>query len=647
LKALATALALAIAAVAPAAKFTTQRFDVTLTIQPNGTLNVREEIAVTFTEPQRGLLRRLPAITRGRDDLVRRSQYQLLGVQADRGDGFAATPATSEALGGDWQIRIGRRDVLLNGPVTYRIDYKVLGAMTPFAGGDALGRRTELLWNVFPTNWPTVVPNGKVILAFPKPQPGILRARVLVGDLGTRQGLELEPGRQIGNRKVVAAEMSRTALHARLVQPLRPGQTMTIALALPGETVRPPAPEIEKQTPAPKPIVIPAEPPSLGARLAKATKPHAFNPVEGGAFVLPLLLIIPVWLWRQNRHFSEGPLVVQFDPPVGVGPSECGLILDRSVDSRDIVAGMLSLAQKGAATVRPHAVDRRTFTLSLKGMAHGRDLTEFEQTLYRVLETYGPNIDAATLRGRFGNDYRRLSVALLQTVHDRGLTATPGMTGQGCAMGCLFGAVILGVGVWLSVWISPLAMVGALFACLVTAIFVGTMSNLTEAGVRVRAHVRGLREFIRRADSDELSRMSETMPAQALYERLLPYAVAFGYVEQWAHAFRGMEIAPPDWFQAPYGGDTWTIYQISDLLVQEHAWSEAITLPPPIEAPSDKSFWTSGATSSFDSGTTFSSGDSGFSGSSDFGSSYDSSSGSFDSGASSGDGGGGGGGDSW
>lgn len=616
MKTLALVAFLGLAALAPAAKFTTQRFNVSMIVQADGTLIVREEIAITFTEPQRGLIRKLPAITRGRGNLLRRTQYELIGVQMNRGSGFGPAPAAPETTGGDWQIRIGRKDLFLDGKVTYLVDYKVRGGMTPIAGGQGLGKRTELQWNMLPTNWATTIDKGQVKITFPPPKPGILRAKIVVGDLGVRPGLEIEPGKVLKPSSNVKASLTKQVLTAELVRPLRPGQTMTVTLALPGDTVVAPAPEIAARTTEDGLLV--SNEPSL---------PEFSQTQMAAGAVLPFLPLIPLMMWRRKYKFREGPLVVQFDPPEGIGPSECGLLIDRSFDPRDVVAGILSLAQKGAAKVRPDESET-TFSISLLGPTRARGLTNFEETLYRILEPYGPDIEAETLKGNFGQDYQRLAASLRRNLHDRGLTQTPAMSGFGCGVGFLFALATMVLGFFATGTLFLFALCPALIAIVIGIVMISTMSNLTPEGTAVRAHIRGLREFIKRANVDEIKRMSVTMPAQALYERLLPYALIFGFVQQWAKAFEGMQLTTPEWFENTHSSDVWTMYQLNNLLIHDHAWNQAV-VPP---APSSSSSWTSGSSSSFDTGSSYSSGDSGFS-SSDSGSS--------------GSGGGGGGGDSW
>lgn len=597
----------ALAATASAAKFTTERFDVQMNIQADGTLMVREEISITFTEPQRGLIRKLPAITRGRGNLVRRTQYALIDVQMNRGSGFVKEASAPEMNGGDWQVRIGRKDKFFEGKVTYRIDYMVFGGMTPFEGGEGLGKRTELHWNMLPTNWATTIDAGRVQISYPPPKPGIVRALIIVGDRGLKQGLVIEPKRVLRPSSDIKARfITDRVLNAELVRPLRPGQTMTVTLALPGDTVIPPPPEIAERTT------------EGGITLPK------FSPErQATGAVLPFLPLIPLLMWRRKYRFHEGPMVVQFDPPEGVGPSECGLIIDRSFDPRDVVAGILSLAQKGAVKLRPHETEM-TFGIHLLGLMRTRDLTPFEVSLYAALEPYGPEIEPSTLKGNFGAAYQRLDAGLRSDLHDRGLSLTRGMSGFGCGVGCLFVLVTLAIGLVATGTLFLFALIPTVIAIVIGGVLIGTMSNLTPEGTRMRAHVKGLREFIRRADADEMRRMSQTMPAQALFERLLPYALVFGFVEQWTKAFEGMELLTPDWFEHSGQADYWTIQQMNNILIYDHAWNQAVVPPAP-----DTSSWSSGSTSSYDSGSSYSSGDSGFS-SSDSGS-----------------GGGGGGGDSW
>lgn len=48
-----------------------------------------------------------------------------------------------------------------------------------------------------------------------------------------------------------------------------------------------------------------------------------------------------------------GPMVVQFDPPEGLSGAATGALMDERVDTRDISAGIFSLAVKGYLGIEP------------------------------------------------------------------------------------------------------------------------------------------------------------------------------------------------------------------------------------------------------------------------------------------------------
>jgi hypothetical protein len=146
-------------------------------------------------------------------------------------------------------------------------------------------------------------------------------------------------------------------------------------------------------------------------------------------------------------------------------------------------------------------------------------------------------------------------------------------------------------------------------------------------GSKIRHELLGLKEFITRAREKELDYMSRVSPDQALFERMLPYAIAFGVAQQWAEAFRGIDLEVPEW----YGGQSgvaftdvlWATW-LMDLTTFDSNVQDAVSYTPPVEY------------SSSNDGGGWGGGDSGFS---DFGGGFDS--------GDVGGGGGGGGGDSW
>ncbi len=82
-------------------------------------------------------------------------------------------------------------------------------------------------------------------------------------------------------------------------------------------------------------------------------------------------------------------------------------------------------------------------------------------------------------------------------------------------------------------------------------IFAAIMPARTEAGARVREQVLGFEEFLRRVESENYKRIIIAQPE--LFDRYLPYAMAFGVEQKWARAFDGIYTQAPTWYTGSPG----------------------------------------------------------------------------------------------
>ena len=591
------------------AKFDTERFDASFDIASNGIVSVTETISVNFRERQHGLIRKIPFRTRSSAGAVRTVRISVEGVEANG----SPTKAQGKQDGGDFSIRIGSADAWVNGHVQYEIKYTIDGAITPIEKADELGKRTEFFWNLLPTNWPTDIPASTMTVTFPQPEAGRLVARVLAGPKGTKKGIQVEAGKpDVGRSDLIDVALKGNAVVVSLKDPLPSGQVVTAAVALPGNTVSPRVPIIQRPRTR-KSLDVPEGSPWLGLI---------------AAFPGVLVFFLARRLWPAR----ERPLVVKFDAPPGIGPSLSGTIIDGQVNPRDVVAGIVSLAQKGALKLHHPEQEGAGIQIELLGIERVRGLDYSEQSLYAGLSEYGDLVTSEMLRGSFGAKYQHTQALLMQDALERGLfTERSKLVG---GFGCLLVALTLLTVGGLCIFQPVFTVLGAVFSVIVGAIAISKVSYVTPQGQLVRRELQGLKEFITRANKDELNYMAKVDPNQALFEKLLPYAIAFDAVQQWTQAFQGIDLQMPDWYDAPmYGaGDIfWTTMLFNDLTYFGRDYGDAMSYSPPTD---------------FGTGGGFSSGDSAFGGDGGGGWS-DSGGGGFDGGFSGGDGGGGGGGDSW
>jgi hypothetical protein len=95
---------------------------------------------------------------------------------------------------------------------------------------------------------------------------------------------------------------------------------------------------------------------------------------------------------------------------------------------------------------------------------------------------------------------------------------------------------------------------------LILFVFAAIMPSLSVAGARAREAALGFKEFLGRVG---------TMPSVELFERYLPYAIAFGVQSSWSRVFENVYATPPDWYTGPLGTFSATSFghRISDLCI--------------------------------------------------------------------------------
>jgi uncharacterized membrane protein len=71
------------------------------------------------------------------------------------------------------------------------------------------------------------------------------------------------------------------------------------------------------------------------------------------------------------------------------------------------------------------------------------------------------------------------------------------------------------------------------------------MPARTPAGARAMERALGFKEFLSRVEEDRFKRM---ITSPGMFERFLPYAMAFRVESRWAKAFEGMSTEAPGWY---------------------------------------------------------------------------------------------------
>jgi len=492
------------------------RFDVSIVLDPSGTLRVTEEIAVTFFTPHHGIEREIPVSYRDP-----RGANVAIDVDPERIalDG-GPVPYTVRRVGRDLRLRIGDPDRTIVGTYTYTIAYAVDRAIV--FHDDYL----QLYWNATGNAWRIPIRQATATVSLPAAvDRATLSTISYVGPTGSSMR---------GNRATVS-EAGDLVFSA---EGLSPGEGLTIDVAIPRDQ-------------------LPIEEPSSAQRLLwfLAANRYAALPI------VALIGIIVLWL-RVGRDPRKGTIAPAFEPPRGMHPGEAGVLIDDRADLRDVSAMLIGLAVKGHMTIEEvdeteGLTDRvkeffgrsATDYRFVRRSASAEDLSDVEQRLFTALFD-AEHPDVRTLSSLENEFYRHLPTiksklygGLIEKGYyphnperTRRFYTSLGFLGvaAGAGIGFVSGSLYLGVAI---------ALCG-----LVVLAFSPIMPRKTRKGVRALEEVLGLAEYIRRAEIDRLEYHDAPEKNPELFGKLLPYAIALNLTSIWTKQFEGLLDEPPDWY---------------------------------------------------------------------------------------------------
>ena len=485
--------------------WTIDAFHADITVRPTGGLAIVETIDVDFADLQKhGIFRTIP--TRYRYDDLRDRRYAL-AVQSvtDR----AGRPWTYQLTTGDaaTQIKIGDAARTLSGKQSYRITYTVGGALNAFADHD------ELFWNVNGDQWE--VPARSVSATVTAPLGAIQRTACFEGPAGSRASCR-------------PSASERTDFTA--TRPLAPGEQLTIVIGLRSGAVSVGAPVLVDRP--------------RGIADFFSTSPPA-SAAAAAALVLGVLAVWWLWWTRgRDRGRPRGAVIAEYEPPEKLRPAQLGVLVDETADPRDLTATIVDLAVRGYLTITEHPKQglfgHTDWTLDRKKPCD--TLLPYECTLLDGLFAGGESVLLSTLKGTFRGTLAKAESQLYADATDRRwFVADPSRIRSAYAgLGCL--AVILAVGLafvlgsafgWGLVGLA-LVPAGALLVVMNRA-----MPARTETGAALFAQTLGFKRYMDTAETDRAAFAEK----EGLFTAYLPYAVMFGTVDKWIHAFAGLDIA--------------------------------------------------------------------------------------------------------
>lgn len=476
-----------------------QSYDVAINIQKDGRLVIDERIEYDFAAEQRhGIRRWIPL--RFKDG---EKQLQMSIANIDVSMDTTSVPFKISSSNGIDEIKIGDPNKTITGKHTYEIRYVIAGGMRYFNDHD------ELYWDAIGQNWEVPINRGSVVVTYPDNiASDVVKAACFTGAEGSAES----------DCQAVVTDQ-RTVV--KLLRPLNMGEGLTIVVGLPAGSVQKLLPQ----------EYVPFGETLLGKILI------LLGIIVGAVIAVLWYVVYPLWIVIRWYLYGRDPNVgidvtAYFDgPSVGsrnLSPAETGGLIDEKVDRRDLIAALVDLARRGYLKIEER--DKKDFYLLKRSRQKNTDsLADFEQ---KMLDVFFSTSDEVRIK-----DVKNITSELLEIENE-------------------IYAHLMSDGLFVK---NPkkvrdyyaLVTAGALMTfnvqlILISALFGNVMPRKTLAGAKAAHQARGLQNFL----TSQERQLNYQGDMQMLFEKLLPYAVAFGVEKNWIERFKGIgiEVQQPSWY---------------------------------------------------------------------------------------------------
>ncbi|MBK6564911.1 MAG: DUF2207 domain-containing protein [Saprospiraceae bacterium] len=481
-----------------ASDFNIKHYQTNVEVKASGILEITETIEVFFNEQRRGIFRKIPYryMMKGEEYALKIYDIEVENYHFQ-----------SDKSGNDVVIKIGHKDIFIEGKQTYIIKYKVKGA---FLFEDNF---TEFQWNVTGTNWPVAIESAGFGVYFD-------------GNLNlTKDDYFVNAGRAGTSDAFATAKFLQNKIIGNAEKVLEPGEGMTLYVKLPKDyIVRPGALEIWMQ--------------------------------KYGWLSLASLLFISLTgffyrLW--TKYGKDYPIIraVQYIPPKDLTPSEAGVIIDERADNVDVLALLPYWAHNGYILIKMMDKSRgKSDHQLIKVKDLPKEAPTYEHIIFDQLFSTGNEVLISSLENEFYETMTSAKTSLKQSLQSKDIYYPISIRYQ--LMTGVVSAILIAVGILLSFVFGILSVGIALgLAGGVGFIFTNYMVKKNHNGVRLYQETLGFKMFVKAAEKDKIERMLKDDPMY--FEKTLPYAMVFGYAKPWSKKFEGLLLEPPSWYVGPGG----------------------------------------------------------------------------------------------
>lgn len=513
-------------------KWEIDSFDTIIQINKNASVEITEKIVADFTnEAHRGIARFIPFEAEGYN-----SQISFLSAVNDKNENWITNIYESE---GYLNIEMTNpKDEYRTTIETFVLKYLAENVIL-FHNDEVIGNNEtrnikfpfdEFYWNVNGTDNPVKIKSvsAKVTL----PETAKFDLTCLTGTYGKTS-------------KDCTYEMidDKTALF-KTTRELEPYENLTIAITMPKGLIED----------------IP-----LYKKIWWYIQGHLILMLPIGSFIVMFLL----WYFKgRDEKTLRDTIMPHFTPPQNLLPTETGTLIDEKLHPQDITATIIDYAVKGHIQINEIKEKKLLITTTDYELILLKPYTttkEYEKLiLEEIFDTNpetGKKIRLSKLINKFYEQVPGIEKSIMKDMVKEGYfphNPTTIRTGYG-----IIGGIPLVIGFYsggIGSWLFTISLIAT---GLIIIIFGQFLPRKTAKGTKLYYQLKGLYEYIETAEKDRLNFQEK---ANIFFEKLLPYAIAFGLTKKWASAFENVIKSAPSWYNGYYPSQHFNMYYFADSL---------------------------------------------------------------------------------
>ena len=495
--------------------FTISNYNIEIDINTDGSLNVEETIDVNFSKKKRGIYRSIPF------KYSKDGESINLGITDInvRGHNHKVTRKN-----GAVEIKIGDKKIFLEGNQTYLISYKIENGIQDYA------EHQELYHDLTGNEWKAEIAQLNYQINLPR------RISIPLSDLKATTGYKNQNAGGISIK-----QSNPTSIQGSTNRYLQKGEGATIAIRLP------------------KTYLSVAELASNGYRQKLIKEEEDRIPQDPWLALIPVgLFAFFVDLWRRTfggKYKPEDQETYSY-PPEGLTSAHVGAYIDQSANTSDIVSLIPYWASEGILEMKDIGGD----TLLTKLTELPEKYPSYEHLIFNEIFKNGDLKSMSSLKEKFYSTLHKAKNDLSKEVHEQGYYKAEFIYWFRSWRLIIFPfAMFLLAAIALGIY-GQFPMGFTFIALGIVGFFFGLGKlPLSDHGKEVKYKLDGLKKFLEDVPESEIESIIKDDPKY--FEKMLPFAVAFGIEKGFIPKFeKTMQYMPP-WYTTANGTRSFSTFQ--------------------------------------------------------------------------------------